>query len=88
MINSELCIAVEVLLYAPTRPIIDYSVGFLWLMSVGTVICASLWSDITAPDDERNELSHKVLPRNHISILKSNLYLNVFLCTFHVVWTD
>ncbi|XP_027363291.1 signal peptide peptidase-like 3 [Abrus precatorius] len=53
---------VEVLLYAPTRPIIDYSVAFLWLMAVGTVICASLWSDITAPDEfnERyNELSPK-----------------------------
>ncbi|KAL2323808.1 hypothetical protein Fmac_022866 [Flemingia macrophylla] len=53
---------VEVLLYAPTRPVVDYSVVFLWLMAVGTVICASLWSDITAPDqyDERyNELSPK-----------------------------
>ncbi|KAK2459210.1 signal peptide peptidase [Trifolium repens] len=53
---------VEVVLYAPTRPLIDFSVGFLWLMSVGTVICASLWADITAPDklDERyNELSPK-----------------------------
>ncbi|CAJ2631189.1 unnamed protein product [Trifolium pratense] len=53
---------VEVLLYAPVRPLIDFSVGFLWLMSVGTVICAALWADITAPDklDERyNELSPK-----------------------------
>nr|XP_004497418.1 signal peptide peptidase-like 5 isoform X1 [Cicer arietinum] len=53
---------VEVLLYAPTRPIIDYSVGVLWLMSVGTVICASLWSDFTASDqfDEHyNGLSPK-----------------------------
>ncbi|XP_020210393.1 signal peptide peptidase-like 5 [Cajanus cajan] len=53
---------VEVLLYAPTRPVVDYSVVFLWLMAVGTVICASLWSDITTPDqyDERyNELSPK-----------------------------
>ncbi|KAH1037859.1 hypothetical protein GYH30_056933 [Glycine max] len=55
---------VEILLYAPTRPVVDYSVAFLWLMAVGTVICASLWSDITAPDqtDERyNELSPKSL---------------------------
>ena len=53
---------VEVLLYAPTRPLIDFSVGVLWLMAVGTVICASLWSDLTAPDqlDERyNDLSPK-----------------------------
>ncbi|KAL5066620.1 hypothetical protein RYX36_017507 [Vicia faba] len=41
---------VEVLLYAPVRPVIDFSVGALWLMSVGTVICASLWADFTATD--------------------------------------
>lgn len=73
MVISELFIAVEVLLYAPTRPIIDFSVGFLWLMSVGTVICASLWSDITARDkfDERyNDLSPKVFPFNLTSVLK------------------
>lgn len=72
MVNSELTIAVEVLLYAPTRPIIDYSVGVLWLMSVGTVICASLWSDFTASDqfDEHyNGLSPKVFPCNLISSL-------------------
>ncbi|XP_014513823.1 signal peptide peptidase-like 2 isoform X1 [Vigna radiata var. radiata] len=53
---------VEVLPYAPTRPVVDYSVAFLWLMAVATVICASLWADITTPDqiDERyNELSPK-----------------------------
>ncbi|KAE9611643.1 putative PA domain, presenilin/signal peptide peptidase [Lupinus albus] len=51
---------VEILLYAPTRPIVDYSVGFLWLMSVGTLTCASLWSDITARDeDEGYEASNK-----------------------------
>lgn len=37
---------------------------FLWLMAVGTIICASLWSDFTsAPEqiDERyNELAAKV----------------------------
>lgn len=70
-VDSELFISVEVLLYAPTRPVVDYSVAFLWLMAVGTVICASLWSDITAPDqtDERyNELSPKVFPGNPTSI--------------------
>ncbi|XP_031120745.1 signal peptide peptidase-like 5 isoform X1 [Ipomoea triloba] len=39
---------VELLLYAPERPIVDYSVIFLWLMSVGTVFCASIWPKITA----------------------------------------
>ncbi|CAJ1845659.1 unnamed protein product [Sphenostylis stenocarpa] len=46
---------VEILLYAPPRPLVDYSVAFLWLMSVGTIVCASLWSDLTTPEksDER-----------------------------------
>ncbi|KAI4302716.1 hypothetical protein MLD38_038433 [Melastoma candidum] len=53
---------VELLLYSPKRPIVDGSVVFLWMMAVGTIICASIWSDITAPDqsDERyNELTPK-----------------------------
>ncbi|KAL5542920.1 hypothetical protein UlMin_010630 [Ulmus minor] len=53
---------VELLLYSPKRPIVDFSVIFLWMMAVGTLVCASLWSEFTAPDhtDERyNELSPK-----------------------------
>ncbi|BAT82937.1 Signal peptide peptidase-like 2 [Vigna angularis] len=53
---------VEILLYAPPRPLVDFSVAFLWLMSVGTIVCASLWSDFTSPEksDERyNELCPK-----------------------------
>ncbi|XP_021898447.1 signal peptide peptidase-like 3 [Carica papaya] len=54
---------VELLLYAPNRPIVDFSVVFLWTMAVGTVVAASLWSLLTDPEqtDERyNELSPKV----------------------------
>ncbi|CAK8574439.1 unnamed protein product [Lathyrus sativus] len=51
---------VEVLLYAPVRPVIDFSVGCLWLMSVGTVICAALWADFTATDQaDENDFSPK-----------------------------
>ncbi|XP_031404949.1 signal peptide peptidase-like 2 [Punica granatum] len=53
---------VEILLYSPDRPIVDQGVLFLWLMSVGTIICASLWQDMTTTEqtDERyNELSPK-----------------------------
>ncbi|RDX98716.1 Signal peptide peptidase-like 2 [Mucuna pruriens] len=62
MVDCELSIAVEILLYAPPRPLVDFSVAFLWLMSVGTIVCASLWSDLTTPEksDERyNELCPK-----------------------------
>ncbi|XP_004515578.1 signal peptide peptidase-like 2 [Cicer arietinum] len=53
---------VEVLLYAPPQPILDLSVAFLWLVAVGTIVCASLWSDITAPEksgERYNELNPK-----------------------------
>lgn len=53
---------VELLLYAPKRPIVDFSVVFLWMMAVGTVACAALWPEITAERTEEryNELSAKV----------------------------
>ncbi|CAA2995588.1 signal peptide peptidase-like 3 [Olea europaea subsp. europaea] len=54
---------VELLLYSPDRPIVDFSVTFLWLMSVGTVVCASLWSEFTGSeqsDEPYDELSPKV----------------------------
>ncbi|XP_020104048.1 signal peptide peptidase-like 2 [Ananas comosus] len=39
---------VDILLYSPTRPVIDFSIIFLWSMAVGTVICASLWEEFTS----------------------------------------
>ncbi|KAK6914396.1 Peptidase A22B, signal peptide peptidase, partial [Dillenia turbinata] len=59
---SEKSGIVEILLYSPKRPIVDFSVVFLWMMAVGTVVLASLWSEFTEhePKDERyNELSPK-----------------------------
>ncbi|KAL7251028.1 hypothetical protein ACSBR1_012951 [Camellia fascicularis] len=52
---------VELMLYSPNRPIVDFSVVFLWLMAVGTVISASLWSEFTSSEqnDDRYELSPK-----------------------------
>ncbi|KAK2973813.1 hypothetical protein RJ640_012283, partial [Escallonia rubra] len=58
----------ELLLYSPIRPIVDYAVLLLWLMAVGTIVCASVWSASTASEqsDERyNELSPKV-PVNYL----------------------
>lgn len=53
----------EILLYAPESPVVDYAVAFLWLMSVGTVFIAAVWSHITSPkknEDQYDELSPKV----------------------------
>ena len=54
---------VELLLYSPNRPIVDFSVIFLWLMAVGTIVCATLWSEFTGSgqsDERYDELSPKV----------------------------
>ncbi|KAK4420121.1 Signal peptide peptidase-like 3 [Sesamum alatum] len=40
-------VKVELLIYSPDKPSVDYSVSFLWLMSVGAVMSASLWSEFT-----------------------------------------
>ncbi|PHT98165.1 Signal peptide peptidase-like 3 [Capsicum chinense] len=38
---------VEILFYSPDRPLVDYSAMFIWLMAVGTIFCASFWSELT-----------------------------------------
>ncbi|MBA0826993.1 hypothetical protein Goarm_011804, partial [Gossypium armourianum] len=30
--------------YSPKRPLVDIAEVFLWLMAIGTIICASYWS--------------------------------------------
>ncbi|XP_042439922.1 signal peptide peptidase-like 2 [Zingiber officinale] len=53
---------VEVLLYSPNRPVVDLSAAFLLLMAVGTIICASLWSEFIVGehiDDHYNQLTRK-----------------------------
>ncbi|XP_059653340.1 signal peptide peptidase-like 2 [Cornus florida] len=53
---------VELLIYSPNRPIVDFSVLFLWLMAVGTIVCASLWAGFSVceeKDERYNELSPK-----------------------------
>ncbi|XP_059282705.1 signal peptide peptidase-like 5 [Lycium ferocissimum] len=40
-------IKVSVMLYSPDRPVVDYSVSFIWLMAVGTIICAAFWKKFT-----------------------------------------
>ncbi|XP_030490007.2 signal peptide peptidase-like 4 [Cannabis sativa] len=39
---------VSVQLYSPLRPLVDIAEVFLWLMAVGTILCASYWSAWTA----------------------------------------
>ncbi|KAG9441301.1 hypothetical protein H6P81_017155 [Aristolochia fimbriata] len=39
---------VAVQLYSPERPLVDTAEVFLWLMAVGTILCASYWSAWTS----------------------------------------
>nr|ADE76315.1 unknown [Picea sitchensis] len=36
--------SVGVVIYSPDRPLVDIAEVFLWLMAVGTILCASFWS--------------------------------------------
>ena len=58
-------ISVELLFYAPVRPPVDLSVIFLWIMAVGTVVCASVWSEI-ATSEETNERYNELSPKVNV----------------------
>ncbi|KAF7826062.1 signal peptide peptidase-like 4 [Senna tora] len=42
---------VSVQLYSPLRPVVDVAEVFLWLMAVGTILCASYWSAWSAREE-------------------------------------
>ncbi|KAL4586078.1 hypothetical protein LXL04_010709 [Taraxacum kok-saghyz] len=48
--NIQNKLNVSVQLYSPKRPLVDVAEVFLWLMAVGTILCASYWSAWTARD--------------------------------------
>lgn len=49
-------------LYSPDRPLVDTAEVFLWLMAVGTILCASYWSAWSAREaDIEQEKLLKVL---------------------------
>eukprot|EP00252_Welwitschia_mirabilis_P005952 TRINITY_DN16548_c0_g2_i1.p1 TRINITY_DN16548_c0_g2~~TRINITY_DN16548_c0_g2_i1.p1 ORF type:complete len:553 (-),score=86.72 TRINITY_DN16548_c0_g2_i1:277-1935(-) len=41
---------VRVVIYSPDRPLVDIAEVFLWLMAVGTILCASFWSAWSAKE--------------------------------------
>ncbi|KAJ4967823.1 hypothetical protein NE237_014524 [Protea cynaroides] len=49
---------VELLLYSPDSPIVDVSEFFLWMMAVGTVIVASVWSEFIACEQNDDPYNH------------------------------
>lgn len=59
--------SVSVQLYSPGRPAVDIAEVFLWLMAVGTILCASYWSAWSAReaanehDKELKDASDEIL---------------------------
>ena len=47
----ECICSVTLQLYSPKRPAVDVAEVFLWLMAVGTILCASYWSAWTAREE-------------------------------------
>ncbi|CAI9271156.1 unnamed protein product [Lactuca saligna] len=75
---------VEVVVYAPESPLIDPAAAFLWLIAVGTIVCASLWSDITKinhTNEPYNQLSPKVEEEENEIIEMSTMSAVVFVIT-------
>lgn len=68
----------ELLLYSPKRPVVDISEIFLWLMAVGTIVCASLWTEFVTceqTDERYNQLVRMVYLSNNLVPI-CNLYVD------------
>nr|XP_043633934.1 signal peptide peptidase-like 3 isoform X2 [Erigeron canadensis] len=90
---------VELLVYAPESPLIDPGAAFLWLMAVATVVCASLWSNITKstdsnepydalspkPNDEENEIIEMSTTSAVVFVITASTFL-VLLYFFMSSW--
>lgn len=64
-------------LYSPDRPLVDTAEVFLWLMAVGTILCASYWSAWSAreADIEQEKLLKVLNPKSCLISIASFAYL-------------
>lgn len=81
---------VDLLLYSPERPLVDISEIFLWMMAVGTIVCASLWSKFIGNEqsDSYNQLTRK--ETHDISAIKVEtekdvMHINTKAAVFFIV---
>jgi hypothetical protein len=65
--------AVDILMYAPQKPSFDGAIPFLWLMAVGTVACASVWT--VAVVGEEVHRTHKLTTFHQFSENLASLLL-------------
>ncbi|KAM5569919.1 hypothetical protein ABKV19_017103 [Rosa sericea] len=67
---------VELLLYSPKRPVVDFGVAFLCLMAVGTIKMASYWKTFTVV--EQNDDPYKELAEKGMHYVISSLILRTW----------
>ncbi|CAL4945961.1 unnamed protein product [Urochloa decumbens] len=91
---------VDILMYAPQKPPFDGAIPFLWMMAVGTVACASVWTfavvgeepkkNDAALDTEENPADAEVVELKTMTalvfIVTSSLVL-LFLFFFKSTWS-
>ncbi|KAI3913354.1 hypothetical protein MKW92_047862, partial [Papaver armeniacum] len=82
---------VELLLYSPNLPLVNVSDILLWLMAVGTIVSASLWSEFIASKqghESNDQLTPKVSSaaetvRNDSS--KETIHMNAWVAVVFVI---
>ncbi|CAO2167482.1 unnamed protein product [Urochloa humidicola] len=80
---------VDILMYAPKKPSFDGAIPFLWMMAVGTVACASVWTfAVVGEEPKKSDASPDGAEENpadaEVVELKTNTAL-VFIVTSSLV---
>ncbi|KAL5221222.1 hypothetical protein ABZP36_025935 [Zizania latifolia] len=77
---------VDILMYSPEKPTFDGAIPFLWLMAVGSVACASVWTFVVVGDEDKNapSLGGEEAPESEVVELKTKTAL-VFIVTASLV---
>ncbi|KAI4315428.1 hypothetical protein L6164_028240 [Bauhinia variegata] len=81
---------VSVQLYSPRRPVVDIAEVFLWLMAVGTILCASYWSawssrEAAIEQDKLLEDAEDEIPSTKDSGASGVIYINTKSAVLFVV---
>lgn len=77
---------VDILMYSPEKPSFDGAIPFLWLMAVGAVACASVWTAVVVGDEDKNapSLGGEEAAESEVVELKTKTAL-VFVVTASLV---
>lgn len=70
--------SVAVQLYSPDRPLVDIAEVFLWLMAVGTILCACYWSAWSAREAS---IEHEKLLK--VLFLSGKHFMNFIIFAFY-----